>query len=90
MIHFGVIFLSLFLLLLVVMDYQEKRNLKKSLQYAGMIVGTGAVILTLYHFLGFSLWLLIAFTIIIILGFSGKRFFRKRKQAREILDNEEV
>jgi membrane protein YdbS with pleckstrin-like domain len=72
------------------MDYQEKRNLKKSLQYAGMIIGAVGVILTIYHFLGFGTWSIIAFAIIAILGFSGQRIFRKQKRSSDIIDSEVV
>ncbi|MCR9172766.1 MAG: hypothetical protein NXI10_09755 [bacterium] len=79
MIHFGLIFLALFLLLIVFMDYQERRNAKKSLTYAAWIVGVTGVILTVSQFMGFGLWSICAFVIIAVLGFSGRFVLKKAK-----------
>lgn len=86
MIHFGLIFLTLFLLLLVVMDYQEKKDLKRSLKYAGIIVGVASVILIVYHFLQFGVWAIAAISIIAALIISGYFVRKKKPQKGDIID----
>jgi len=87
MIHFGLIFLVMFLMLLVFMDYQEKRDMKRSLKFTGWILGVGASIYTFYLFVGFWTWSVIALIIIVVLAFSGRLFNQKKKKNANLLDD---
>lgn len=79
MVNFGLIFLVMFLLLLVVMDYQDKKNLKRSLKFTAWILGASAFVYILYLFMGMWAWSVVSIAIVILMGLSGRLFSQRKK-----------